>query len=810
MKFFYSILFSIVFLISIVFAQVGGRQGTEIRRAAGGGETTAIISNAANNPNLVTNILGAGTVTVTSNNLGTFTVTGTGGNPAGTSGAVQFNHAGAFAGTNDFVFDRTNSGLFIQSSSALPANPRAKLILTNQAENVRIEYGLNRISANVALANGFGINWGNDAPDMYGTNILFIIPTSMRPGVSNSMDWGHASTPIRTLYASSLNTLAGLTLASNAGVGKVLVSDADGVGTWGTNLNNILVTNLTIVNETIFRGPVTFNTNVFITNLFLGGIALRTNQYTTNVSFTPVLGSLFFGGTVGSDMTNGSRVGMEYIPARHSFRVGALGPQASVSNYWDSTNVGIGSFAQGSNVLAVGHYAAVHGIFNRIGTNSDASSIMGGSNNFILTNVFAGHIGGGHENDIGDNHVGATIGGGTGNTIDTLPAVGTGEGTIAGGNGNRVRFQHGAIGGGFANDARDIGSTIAGGINNVVQSGSYGFLGGGEQNQIAGDWAVGGGGTLNIIQAASTGNDGQGSGIFAGVANRIGASTIGSDYAVIVGGRSNNIPNASDYSFIGGGSFNQVGGGATGEGSFIGGGFNNLTDDTVDYAAIAGGKKNTVSGDLGAILGGASNNITVAYAYVSGGSFVTNSTTKSVELGWGSEGGNNRKLRVDVNGARVLTYNGSATVGGTYLITNTPIASAGASETNLHVVTIGAHVLTNNNDRLLVRGSGRFAATSNTKQIQVVFGSEDVFDSGAFVANTGAYTVDCEIIRIGNTSQSCNCSFNGGTNVVYVRTSSLDLAQTNGIATVLKITGTASGNGDITNRTLTVEWRPST
>jgi hypothetical protein len=156
-----------------------------------------------------------------------------------------------------------------------------------------------------------------------------------------------------------------------------------------------------------------------------------------------------------------------------------------------------------------------------------------------------------------------------------------------------------------------------------------------------------------------------------------------------------------------------------------------------------------------------------------------------------------------------MTYNGSATVGGTYLITNTPIASAGAAETNLHVVTVGAHVLTNANDRLLVRASGRFAATSNTKQVQLVFGSEDVFDSGAFVANTGAYTLDCEIIRTGNTAQSCNCSFNGGTNVVYVRTSSLNLAQTNGIATVLKITGTAAGDGDITNRTMTVEWRPS-
>lgn len=53
----------------------GGDAGGTNSRQGG----TLVGTNLVNNPNVVTNILGAGTVTVTSNNAGTFTITGSGG-----------------------------------------------------------------------------------------------------------------------------------------------------------------------------------------------------------------------------------------------------------------------------------------------------------------------------------------------------------------------------------------------------------------------------------------------------------------------------------------------------------------------------------------------------------------------------------------------------------------------------------------------------------------------------------------------------------------------------------------------------------
>lgn len=587
---------------------------------------------------------------------------------------------------------------------------------------------------------------------------------------------------------SEIRTIPYVWPAAQGGAQTFLQNDGTGLLTWSTNAGLLNVTNLLVNGNSIAN--------------------VRTNQYTTNISGTPVIGSFWFQGTLGDTVTNGSRTTLEYIPSKHSLRMGALGAQASVSNYWDFTNVGVGSVALGSNNLAVSQYSFVQGIFNLIRSNSQVTSITGGSNNVILTNATYSHIGGGDGNDIGDNHVRATIGGGTGNTVDGLAAVGAGSGTIAGGDNNRVRLQYGTVGGGTANDTRTIGGTIAGGLNNVVRDGDYGFLGGGEQNNLAGDWAVIGGGSQNIIQSATTGNDGQASGIFAGRNNTIGTTLTGADYSMIGGGRSNNIPDVSDFAFIGGGLFNQTGGGGNAVNfNAILGGVGNITEDQADMASVGGGAKNRAGADFTFIPGGASNNANAVMASAIG-NFITNATTLTTTIGHGAFGGNNRALRVGTNGAVVLNHGGPAAVGGTYLITNTPIASAGASETNLQVVTIGAHVLTNDQERITFRASGNFAATANTKQIKVIFGSETLLDTGAQIVNTGSWVIEGEIIRTGNTSHTASAEYHGAGVTLFTTASAVSLAQTNGIATVLKLTGTAAGDGDITNRTLVVEWHP--
>lgn len=72
---------------------------------------------------LTTSIIGSG---LTLGADGTLSATGSG-TPAGNSGAVQFNQGGSFAGTNDFLFDRTNHILQLNGASGSSTSPRLVL-----------------------------------------------------------------------------------------------------------------------------------------------------------------------------------------------------------------------------------------------------------------------------------------------------------------------------------------------------------------------------------------------------------------------------------------------------------------------------------------------------------------------------------------------------------------------------------------------------------------------------------------------------------------------------------------------------------
>jgi hypothetical protein len=186
--------------------------------------------------------------------------------------------------------------------------------------------------------------------------------------------------------------------------------------------------------------------------------------------------------------------------------------------------------------------------------------------------------------------------------------------------------------------------------------------------------------------------------------------------------------------------------------------------------------------------------------------------TKSLNI----SSGTNAQLMVTSTGAvGVVVGNPSAAapqlakVGGTIAAQTTVVYSAGASETNLQTYSVPAHTLTNTGDRIQFRFTGNFAATANGKDLKVIYGSSTILDTTSQIVNTGDWVVDGEIIRTGNTSQEASASFKGAGQSLYTISGVKVLAETNGIATTLKMTSTAAGNGDTTNRTLTVSWQPA-
>lgn len=135
--------------------------------------------------------------------------------------------------------------------------------------------------------------------------------------------------------------------------------------------------------------------------------------------------------------------------------------------------------------------------------------------------------------------------------------------------------------------------SIAQGDNTTIFTGAtYAVISGGRNNDIThgnGDYAVIGGGNNN---------------------------NSGGQYSVIGGGDSNDITNGATYSVVGGGSNNNIASGSTC--SVISGGKNNDVLATIYYSSIGGGYSNEAGGHYSFIAGG-SGNKTYGYASQVGG-----------------------------------------------------------------------------------------------------------------------------------------------------------------------------------------------
>ncbi len=287
------------------------------------------------------------------------------------------------------------------------------------------------------------------------------------------------------------------------------------------------------------------------------------------------------------------------------------------------------------------------GINNNIGTNSSYSVISGGQQNSISNNADHSVLGGGNGNTIQTGAYQSFIGGGINNNIQAtayLGVIGGGYGNsitstthwavIGGGYQNNVQGNYDFLGGGDANaisGTADSYASLVGGIDNIIGTGTAGaFLGGGGNNSILNNdsYAVLVGGDNNIVN---------GSYAFIGGGYQNSISNV-TDYAFIGGGQQNLIQGQTLNAFIGGGRQNSIQGAnqndyyavvvggqqntiqGYGSAAFLGGGSQNSISNNAEYSFLGGGQGNFVGGYWATVGGGYLNSATNSYATVPGGS----------------------------------------------------------------------------------------------------------------------------------------------------------------------------------------------
>jgi hypothetical protein len=134
------------------------------------------------------------------------------------------------------------------------------------------------------------------------------------------------------------------------------------------------------------------------------------------------------------------------------------------------------------------------------------------------------------------------------------------------------------------------------------------------------------------------------------------------------------------------------------------------------------------------------------------------------------------------------------------------IAGAGSVTTgasNLLTAILKANALHKNGQRVRITAQGKFAANDNTKQIRILAGSTELFDSGNLTSNDVGWTIIVDIVRTGSDTQLViGVAFVGAAAPSKPSALTLD----DGANQTIAIEGTgASSNDDVVAHILTVE-----
>lgn len=149
-----------------------------------------------------------------------------------------------------------------------------------------------------------------------------------------------------------------------------------------------------------------------------------------------------------------------------------------------------------------------------------------------------------------------------------------------------------------------------------------------------------------------------------------------------------------------------------------------------------------------------------------------------------------------------------AKVGGTINTNTTAVGNVGTGEDDLMTYTIPASTLATNGDRIEFKMAGTFAANANTKRVKVKYGATTIFDTTAIAFNGTDWSLEGLVIRTGAATQKAYVDFRSSDVLLNSSSDYTTPAETLSGTVVLKATGEATSNNDISQEIMAVKWQP--
>jgi hypothetical protein len=158
---------------------------------------------------------------------------------------------------------------------------------------------------------------------------------------------------------------------------------------------------------------------------------------------------------------------------------------------------------------------------------------------------------------------------------------------------------------------------------------------------------------------------------------------------------------------------------------------------------------------------------------------------------------------------RAGTSSGSIKTGGTLRNQVSDADNALAAETDLHTYTLSASTLSATNDYVEWESGGVFANNANNKQIRAYFNGTLIYDTTALAFQNTSWRLRFRVTRSGSSGASALAEWiseDAALKSASRWTSVTGITWTGAI--IAKTTGTATANGDITEREFCLKWMP--
>ena len=150
----------------------------------------------------------------------------------------------------------------------------------------------------------------------------------------------------------------------------------------------------------------------------------------------------------------------------------------------------------------------------------------------------------------------------------------------------------------------------------------------------------------------------------------------------------------------------------------------------------------------------------------------------------------------------------SYALGGRLTSNTTAVGNVGSGADTLITYSLEANILNNVGDTLEITAFGSQAANANNKTIKLVFGSTELFTTGAVASNGKDWRIDCTIIRTAAATQECITSFSGDTVLVTQIADYVTGTEDFTTSLAIKCTGEATTTDDIIQKGLIIKFFP--